>query len=120
MFVDQLLHTHVKGQVERDGLDPGWIPVVLSMCSRMFDKLRVHPSASTSASSDLMDLRAYVKIKKLAMPGGNLRNSQYVDGVVFKRNVTHKGMRQNISRPKVCPGCPSLSLSTSSLFALLN
>lgn len=39
---------------------------------------------------DLLDIRPYVKIKLI--PGGHRDESRYVDGIVFRKNVTHKNM----------------------------
>lgn len=39
---------------------------------------------------DSMDIRSYVKIK--IIPGGSIDESKYVDGLVFKKNVSHRKM----------------------------
>jgi 1-phosphatidylinositol-3-phosphate 5-kinase len=46
-----------------------------------------------------MDVRRYVKIKKI--PGGNPKDSEYVDGAVITKNVAHKQMSRNVSHPRV-------------------
>jgi len=39
---------------------------------------------------DNMDIRSYVKIK--IIPGGSIDESKYVDGLVFRKNVSHRKM----------------------------
>lgn len=41
-------------------------------------------------AADQMDIRPYVKTK--LVPGGRREECRYVDGVVFRQNVTHKAM----------------------------
>ena len=48
------------------------------------------------AGRDNMDIRPYVKIK--VIPGGSIDESVYIDGVVFRKNVSHKKMGANASR----------------------
>ncbi|KAJ2955477.1 hypothetical protein NQZ79_g8517 [Umbelopsis isabellina] len=48
---------------------------------------------------DDMDLRHYVKIKKI--PGGTAGDSKYVEGVVCSKNVAHKQMVRNIDNPRI-------------------
>ena len=45
-----------------------------------------------------MDLRQFVKIK--ALEGGQKQESEYVDGVVFRKNVAIRKMPT-----EVCAGC---------------
>ncbi|KAF9075022.1 hypothetical protein BDP27DRAFT_1443955 [Rhodocollybia butyracea] len=46
-----------------------------------------------------MDVRRYVKIKKI--PGGAPHDSEYVDGAVITKNVTHKNMSKSQRNPRV-------------------
>ncbi|KAM3589760.1 Mitochondrial distribution and morphology protein 12 [Umbelopsis sp. WA50703] len=48
---------------------------------------------------DDMDLRHYVKIKKI--PGGTPGDSRYVEGVVCSKNVAHKQMMRDIDNPRI-------------------
>ena len=41
-------------------------------------------------NGDSMDIRTYVKLK--VIPGGNMDECMYVDGIVFRKNVSHKKM----------------------------
>lgn len=41
-------------------------------------------------AGDHIDIRPYVKTK--LVPGGRREECRYVDGVVFRKNVTHKAM----------------------------
>ncbi|KIK70502.1 hypothetical protein GYMLUDRAFT_972544 [Collybiopsis luxurians FD-317 M1] len=46
-----------------------------------------------------MDVRRYVKIKKI--PGAAPRDSEYVDGAVITKNVTHKNMSRSQRNPRI-------------------
>jgi 1-phosphatidylinositol-3-phosphate 5-kinase len=46
-----------------------------------------------------MDVRRYVKIKKI--PGGAPKDSEYVDGAVITKNVSHKSMARSQRHPRV-------------------
>ena len=46
-----------------------------------------------------MDVRRYVKIKKI--PGGAPKDSEYVDGAVITKNVSHKSMTRSQRHPRV-------------------
>ena len=46
-----------------------------------------------------MDVRRYVKIKKI--PGGAPKDSEFVDGAVITKNVTHKAMSRSQRNPRV-------------------
>jgi 1-phosphatidylinositol-3-phosphate 5-kinase len=52
-------------------------------------------------SGDNIDIRPYVKIK--VIPGGHMSECVYVDGVVFRKNVSHKKMAVERSKdnPKI-------------------
>lgn len=45
---------------------------------------------------DSLDIRPYVKLK--IIPGGTMEESTYIDGVVFRKNVSHKKMTINNSK----------------------
>ena len=48
---------------------------------------------------DDIDIRNYVKLKKV--PGGKPRDSSYVSGLVFTKNLALKSMHRNISKPNI-------------------
>lgn len=50
---------------------------------------------------DSLDIRNYVKMK--IIPGGSVDENVYVDGVVFRKNVSHKKMSAKgpITKPRV-------------------
>lgn len=61
-------------------------------------KVTTHVQPDIRAGDD-MDVRHYVKIKKL--PGGLPSDSFYVRGVACTKNVAHKRMMKNISHPRI-------------------
>lgn len=48
---------------------------------------------------DDIDIRHYIKLKKI--PGGRPRDTSYVSGVIFSKNVSLKSMPRNIAHPKI-------------------
>ncbi|KAF1974385.1 hypothetical protein BU23DRAFT_553448 [Bimuria novae-zelandiae CBS 107.79] len=48
---------------------------------------------------DDIDIRHYIKLKKI--PGGRPRDTSYVSGVIFSKNVALKSMQRNIAHPKI-------------------
>jgi 1-phosphatidylinositol-3-phosphate 5-kinase len=50
-------------------------------------------------NGDAMDVRRYVRIKKL--PGGRPKDSEFIDGVIFTKNLLHKKMPRSIEQPRI-------------------
>jgi 1-phosphatidylinositol-3-phosphate 5-kinase len=50
-------------------------------------------------SGDYLDIRPYVKLK--AIPGGSLSDNAFVNGIVFRKNVSHKKMTIAKENPRV-------------------
>lgn len=62
--------------------------------------LKVCASISPNVrNGDSLDARTYVKIKKI--PGGLIRQSEYVDGIVITQNVAHKQMPRHMISPRI-------------------
>lgn len=57
-----------------------------------------HPASSSGTNAD-MDVRHFVKIKKI--PGGRPRDSEYVDGAVISSNLAHKKMKRHLHSPRI-------------------
>ena len=93
-----LHHFHVMLQqaIERAGLpDPGeWGRVLGKLLLKVSTSL--HPNVR---AGDSIDVRAYVKIKKV--PGGKINDSEYVDGIVISKNVAHKAMPRRLVNPRI-------------------
>ncbi|KAF2651518.1 hypothetical protein K491DRAFT_781817 [Lophiostoma macrostomum CBS 122681] len=49
--------------------------------------------------NDDMDIRHYIKLKKI--PGGRPKDTSYVSGVVFTKNVAKKDMPRSIANPRI-------------------
>lgn len=50
-------------------------------------------------SGDSLDIRPYVKLK--VIPGGELSDNAFVNGVVFRKNVSHKQMASEKFNPRL-------------------
>ncbi|XP_017482911.1 PREDICTED: putative 1-phosphatidylinositol 3-phosphate 5-kinase [Rhagoletis zephyria] len=81
-------------------LDLRWFKVLMSLCCRAANHFK--PEYCTN---DLMDIRNYVNIKKI--PGGKRQECTIVGGVVFSKNIAHKGMATRVEHPRIlllqCP-----------------
>ena len=69
---------------------------------RVLSKLLLKVSSNLAPNvkaGDSMDVRAYVKIKKV--PGGKISDSDYVDGIVITKNVAHKAMPRRLVNPRI-------------------
>ncbi len=60
-----------------------------------------HKPKPQYTGGDSIDVRAYVKIKKV--PGGKISDSEYVDGIVISKNVAHKAMARRLVNPRIMP-----------------
>jgi hypothetical protein len=87
-IVDRLLATAGK-KIE---LNSAWKELVFNLVREVVSSV----DPDVRAGRDNMDIRPYVKIK--VIPGGSIDESVYVDGVVFRKNVSHKKMGANASR----------------------
>ena len=50
-------------------------------------------------SGDSLDIRPYVKLK--VIPGGTLADNTFINGVVFRKNVSHKKMANEKNNPRL-------------------
>jgi 1-phosphatidylinositol-3-phosphate 5-kinase len=69
---------------------------------RVLGKLLLKVSTNLNPNipaGDSMDVRAFVKIKKV--PGGKISDSEYVDGIVVTKNVAHKAMPRRLVNPRI-------------------
>ncbi|KAG2221193.1 hypothetical protein INT45_000233, partial [Circinella minor] len=71
-----------------------WEDVLMKLLLQVSEN--VHPDIR---GGDDMDLRHYIKIKKIA--GGTPQDSYYVNGVVCSKNVAHKRMIRSIKNPQI-------------------
>lgn len=50
-------------------------------------------------AGDVIDIRHYIKVKRI--PGGRPKDTSYVDGVVFTKNLALKSMPRSINQPRI-------------------
>ncbi|OAA62195.1 1-phosphatidylinositol-3-phosphate 5-kinase (Fab1) [Cordyceps fumosorosea ARSEF 2679] len=90
--IDKLLHQLLE---DADVLEPeAWIKSLVPILLRCTDD--VSPNV---AKGEDMDIRHYVKLKKI--PGGRPRDTSYVSGVVFTKNLALKSMPRRIANPRI-------------------
>lgn len=87
-IVDRLLSSS-SSKVKRAG---DWKDLIVHLVGEVVSSV----DPDVRVGRDNMDIRPYVKIK--VIPGGSIDESVYVDGVVFRKNVSHKKMGANASR----------------------
>jgi 1-phosphatidylinositol-3-phosphate 5-kinase len=82
--------------IQKSGLpNPAeWHQVLSKLLLKVSTNL--HPNVR---AGDSIDVRAFVKIKKV--PGGRISDSEYVDGIVISKNVTHKAMPRRLVSPRI-------------------
>jgi 1-phosphatidylinositol-3-phosphate 5-kinase len=73
---------------------PEWENVIVAMLLNVCNKL-----SPDIRSGDEIDIRHYVKIKRI--PGGDITESMYVNGVIASKKALHKKMLKPISHPKI-------------------
>ena len=54
---------------------------------------------NNDSDNNFNDIRHYIKIKTI--PDGNINDSQYIKGVVFRKNVWHRKMSEYIKKPRI-------------------
>ena len=64
----------------------------------------------TPGKGDSMDILSYIKVKRI--PGGQISDSQWVDGVVFTGDIVHRKMRGSIPNCHLALLQESLSFDT--------
>ncbi|KAG6465534.1 hypothetical protein O3G_MSEX015212 [Manduca sexta] len=77
----------------RHSLAAAWLDVLYPLCQQAAEII------SPDVHSNDMDVRNYVQVKKV--PGGTMRDSCVIQGVVMTKNVAHRGMPQQISNPTI-------------------
>ncbi|XP_063893105.1 1-phosphatidylinositol 3-phosphate 5-kinase [Helicoverpa armigera] len=77
----------------RHALPAAWAQVLYPLCLHAADTIVL------DVNSNDIDVRNYVQVKKV--PGGTMRDSCVVQGVVLTKNVAHRGMPQQISNPTI-------------------
>lgn len=50
-------------------------------------------------AGDVIDIRHYIKVKRI--PGGKQKDTSYVSGVVFTKNLALKSMQRTINQPRI-------------------
>ncbi|KAJ2971389.1 hypothetical protein NQ176_g7716 [Zarea fungicola] len=90
--IDRLLHQLLE---DADIPDPeAWQKSLVPILLRCTDD--VSPNVFNGED---MDIRHYVKLKKI--PGGKPRDTSYVSGVVFTKNLALKSMPRRIANPRI-------------------
>ncbi|GAA5923769.1 hypothetical protein JCM3775_000500 [Rhodotorula graminis] len=75
-----------------------WEPELERLLFDVADRLATLDEADV-ASGGPLDVHAHVRVKRV--PGGRPRDSEFVNGVVFTKNVMHKKMARELHNPKV-------------------
>lgn len=85
----------LKQSLEREGVTSArvWESQLYNL---LIDIISISPNIR---AGDDLDVRRYVRIKKL--PGGVPTDSEYVEGVVFTKNILHKQMARHLETPRI-------------------
>ncbi|GAA5889767.1 hypothetical protein JCM5296_002336 [Sporobolomyces johnsonii] len=91
---------HIRRMI-RQGLEREEVPNAKaweSVLERLLLQVADGPVPNLHAG-DAIDVRRYVRVKKL--PGGRPRHSEFIDGVLFTKNLLHKKMARELSNPRI-------------------
>ncbi|GAA5919437.1 hypothetical protein JCM1841_002389 [Sporobolomyces salmonicolor] len=91
---------HIRRMI-RQGLEREEVPNAKawgSVLERLLLQVAEGPVPNLHAG-DAIDVRRYVRVKKL--PGGRPRHSEFIDGVLFTKNLLHKKMARDLSNPRI-------------------
>eukprot|EP00667_Euglena_gracilis_P000337 EG_transcript_337 len=72
----------------------GWTAILVRLAWEAAQKVKLDPGGA-----DGMDLRQFVKVKAVA--GGEKEDSEYVDGVLFRKNVAIRKMPTELASPRL-------------------
>lgn len=99
---DNLQHLHRRLQIEilkqlikLKNINNDWFDIIMPLVWKCVDLVR----PDVKHDNDSMDIRSYIKIKKL--PGGSKTDCRIINGLVFSKNVAHKNMKSEVKNPKV-------------------
>ncbi|EFA00380.1 1-phosphatidylinositol 3-phosphate 5-kinase [Tribolium castaneum] len=85
----------LKQLLASNGLLLSWADVIIPLCNEIINVIR--PDKNHDAED--LDIRHYIKFKKLS--GGSRTDTKLISGIVFTKNVAHKGMLTEIDNPKI-------------------
>ncbi len=101
---DDLQHVHRQIQIELlkqllklKNISFDWFDIIITLVWQSVHLIR----PDVKHDNDSMDIRTYIKIKKLPAAGLTKADCRIVNGLVFSKNVAHKQMQQDIKTPKV-------------------
>ena len=99
---DNLLETHKQLQIDLlkqllklKNISLDWFDIIMPIVWKCVDLVK----PDVKHDNDLMDIRNYIKIKKLA--SCDKTETRIVNGLVFTKNVAHKEMKKNLTNPKI-------------------
>lgn len=75
------------------------------MCKLALDAVRTVAIQEEGTEKTEVDIKRYARVEKI--PGGEIEQSQVLDGIILNKDVTHPKMRRRIENPRVilldCP-----------------
>ncbi|KAI8647117.1 T-complex protein 1 subunit gamma [Parasitella parasitica] len=75
------------------------------MCKLALDAVRCVAIEEEGTGKTEVDIKRYARVEKI--PGGEIEQSQVLDGIILNKDVTHPKMRRRIENPRVilldCP-----------------
>lgn len=96
----QKVHKHIQSEILKQMLKLKnvsfeWFDIIFDLATQCVDLVK----PDVKHDNDSMDIRAYIKIKKLIC--GNKNDSRIVNGLVFTKNLAHKSMNKDKKNPKI-------------------
>jgi hypothetical protein len=101
---EDLQHVHKQMQIEilkqllkLKNISFDWFDILIKLVWQSVHLIR----PDVKHDNDSMDIRTYIKIKKLPGVGLTKADCRIVNGLVFGKNVAHKNMQRDIKTPKI-------------------
>ena len=85
----------LKQLLKLKNISAEWYDVIMPLVWKCVDLVR----PDVKHDNDFMDIRNYIKIKKI--PGHDKNESKIINGLVFTKNVAHKKMKLEMKTPKI-------------------
>lgn len=102
VVTDSLQQIHRKSQIDLlkqllklKNISAEWFDIIMPLVWKCVDLVK----PDVKHDNDFMDIRKYIKIKKL--PGYDKTKSQIINGLVFTKNIAHKKMNSELKNPTI-------------------
>ncbi|CAG9325505.1 unnamed protein product [Blepharisma stoltei] len=94
-YANEYFEQLARESIVKQELGREWLGLIIKFSKEIVENL----CSSTQFRKDSMDINNYLRIIKVAWPDTSL--SEYINGVVFVKNIANKKMNKRIENPKI-------------------